>query len=215
MGPLGMSAFTAYVGINIVAKPQPGETAVISAAAGAVGGMAGQYARIAGAKAVGIAGGEEKCRYVKEELKFDDALDYKKDDLGGQLDCHCPNGIDIYFENVGGAVLDAVWPRLNNYSRVPICGQVAQYQMSERPSGPNLFHAITKRITLTGIVVFDQPYSPYFKQFRGDTLQWLEQGKINLRLDIVDGLENAVQAWKGLLAGKNMGKRLLRISKPE
>ena len=215
MGPLGLSAFIAYIGIKLVANPRPGETAVISAAAGAVGGMAGQYARIAGARAVGIAGGQDKCHYVQEELKFDATLDYRKKNLGEQLDRHCPDGIDIYFENVGGAVLDAVWPRLNTFSRVPICGQIAQYQMSERPAGPNLFDAVIKRMTLTGIVVVDQPHSPYFEQFREDTLQWLEQGKIHLRLDIVDGLENAVQAWKGLLAGKNMGKRLLRISAPK
>lgn len=211
---LGLSAFTAYLGIERIARTQPGETVVISAAAGGVGGMAGQYARLAGARVIGIAGGREKCAYVTDTLRFDAAIDYKSEPLPERLDRLCPDGIDVYFENVGGAVLDAVWPRLANFARVPLCGQVSQYGMAERPAGPNLFEATIKRLQLTGFMSLDARHADDFAAFQARTSAAIQAGEIDLRIDIADGLDNAESAWLGLLGGDNIGKRLLRISEP-
>ena len=211
---LGLSGFTAYLGINVIAKPQKSETVVVSAAAGAVGGMAGQFARLAGARTIGIAGGPTKCSYLVERLKFDEAIDYRAGALAKSLDRTCSNGIDVYFENVGGEVLEAVWPRLNTFARVPLCGQVSQYSQSDRPAGPNLFEATIKRVQLTGFMGLDPHHSEHFATFQRETLSAIERGQLDLNIDVVDGIENAAAAWLDLFTGGNMGKRLLRISTP-
>jgi len=149
---LGLSGFTAYIGMNLIAKPRQGETVVVSAAAGAVGGMAGQFAKLAGAQVVGVAGGKDKCDYVRNSLGFDDVVDYKTHSLESDFDQACPKGIDVYFENVGGEVLKAVWPRLNTYARVPLCGQVSQYSQSERAAGPNTLLMVWKMLAAHGWV---------------------------------------------------------------
>ena len=211
---LGLSGFTAYIGMNVIAKPGANETVVVSAAAGAVGGIAGQYAKLSDARVIGIAGGPVKCAYVSDKLNFDEAIDYKAGMLASALDRVCRDGIDVYFENVGGEVLDAVWPRLNTYARIPLCGQVSQYSQSEKPVGPNLFEATIKRLKLIGFMGLDPHYAEYFPEFQRETLSAIEREVLDLNIDIVDGLENAGAAWMDLFSGKNMGKRLLRIGSP-
>lgn len=209
---LGLSGFTAFIGMNLIAKAGPGDTVVVSAAAGAVGGMAGQMARLSGSRVIGIAGGPDKCHYVLKQLNFDDVIDYKGDNVPAALDRSCPDGIDVYFENVGGEVLNAVWPRLNTFARVPLCGQVSQYGQAERAAGPNLFEATIKRILLEGFMGLDPQHAEHFTSFQQETLSYIERQKMTLNIDIVEGLENAGSAWMGLFSGENMGKRLLRIS---
>ncbi|SCW94253.1 hypothetical protein SAMN02927924_04461 [Sphingobium faniae] len=209
---LSLSAFTAYIGMHVVAKAARGDVVVVSAAAGAVGSVAGQVALANGARVIGIAGGPRKCAYLLNELKFDAAIDYQAPDFVEQLDAACPNGIDVYFENVGGQVLEAVWPRMNTFGRMPLCGQIAQYGAPARPRGPNLFEATIKRLTLTGIMGLDAIHGPYFAQFQKEILAAYERGQMKQRVDIVDGLENGPKAWLGLFSGGNIGKRLLKIS---
>jgi NADPH-dependent curcumin reductase CurA len=215
LGVLGMPGLTAYTGLLNIGKPQPGETLVVAAASGAVGSVAGQIARIKDCRAIGIAGGERKCRYVKEELGFDACLDHRQPDLAERLKAACPSGIDIYFENVGGAVFEAVLPLLNNFARVPVCGLIAHYNASELPPGPNrvplLMHSIlVKRLTFRGFIVTD--FASQFPEFLREMCGWLRDGRIKYREDITDGLENAPRELIGLLKGNNFGKKLLRVS---
>jgi NADPH-dependent curcumin reductase CurA len=205
---------TAYAGLLEIGKPKPGETVVVAAASGAVGAMVGQIARIKGARAVGIAGGPDKCRYVKEELGFDDCVDHRAPDFAEKLKAACPKGIDVYFENVGGAVWDAVFPLLNTFARIPVCGLIAQYNATELPPGPNrvpqLFRAVlTKRLTIRGFIVTD--FAAKYADFLRDVSTWMKEGRIKYREDVVEGLENAPEAFMGLLKGKNFGKLLVRV----
>jgi NADPH-dependent curcumin reductase CurA len=216
LGVLGMPGFTAYMGLLDIGQPKAGETVVVAAASGAVGSLVGQIARIKGARAVGIAGGAEKCRFVVEELGFDACIDHRAPDFAQRLARACPSGIDVYFENVGGAVFDAVLPLLNTKARVPLCGLVANYNATSLPPGPDRLGLLTrtiltKRIKMQGFIIFDD-YGPRFPEFHAQMSEWLQAGRIKFREDIVDGLENAPQAFAGLLEGKNFGKLVIRVA---
>jgi NADPH-dependent curcumin reductase CurA len=215
LGVLGMPGMTAYAGLLEIGQPKEGETVVVSAASGAVGSVVGQIARIKGARAVGIAGGPDKCRYVKDELGFDACIDHRAADFPEQLKAACPKGADVYFENVGVPVFDAVLPLFNPFARVPVCGLIAQYNMTELPPGPDrvpllLRNVLTKRLTIRGFIVSD--FAAKFPDFIRDMPQWIRQGRIKYREDIAEGLENAPQTFIGLLKGKNFGKQLVRIA---
>ena len=215
LGVLGMPAFTAYVGLLDIGDPKPGETVVVAAATGAVGSVVGQIARLRGARVVGIAGGAEKCRYAVEQLGFDLCLDHREPELGKRLAAACPRGIDVYFENVGGAVFEAVLPRLNVGARIPLCGFVASYNDESLPPGPNRVPLVQrtlleKRVRLQGFIILDH-YATRFEAFRRDMTGWLAKGEVKLREDLVDGLENAPTAYIGLLAGRNFGKLIVRV----
>jgi NADPH-dependent curcumin reductase CurA len=215
LGVLGMPGLTAYGGLLNIGKPRAGETLVVAAAAGAVGSVVGQIARIKGCRVVGIAGGEAKCRFVKEELKFDECLDHRQPDLPGRLKAACPKGIGIYFENVGGPVFDAVLPLLNNFARIPLCGLIAHYNDTALPAGPDrmpllLRHILVKRLTFQGFIVVD--YFPQFAEFFADMSGWVREGRVKCREDITDGLENAPRELIGLLKGENFGKKIIRVS---
>ena len=215
LGVLGMPGMTAYSGLLEIGQPKAGETVVVSAASGAVGSVVGQIAKIKGARAVGIAGGPDKCRYVTQELGFDDCVDHRAADFAEKLKASCPKGIDVYFENVGGPVAEAVFPLLNTFARIPVCGLIAQYSATELPAGPNrvpqLFRAVlTKRLTIRGFIVTD--FAAKHADFLRDVSAWIKEGRIKYREDIAEGIENAPSAFMGLLKGKNFGKQLVRIA---
>lgn len=215
LGVLGMPGMTAYVGLDEIGKPTAGETLVVAAASGAVGSVVGQIARIKGCRVVGVAGGEAKCRFVADELGFDACVDHRAPDFAARLAEACPAGVDVYWENVGGAVFEAVFPLLNDFARVPVCGLIAQYNATELPPGPNrvpqLFRAIlSKRLTLRGFIVWD--FAARADDFRRDVSAWLREGRIKFREDVVEGLENAPAALIGLLKGKNFGKVVVRVA---
>lgn len=216
LGVLGMPGFTAYMGLLDIGAPKPGETVVVAAATGAVGSVVGQIAKLKGCRVVGIAGGSEKCRSAVEELGFDACIDHHSPDLAALLAAACPKGIDVYFENVGGKVFDAVLPLLNAAARVPVCGLIAHYNATTLPEGPDrspvlMRNLLTKRIRMQGFIIFDD-YGHRYPEFAKDMSQWLATGKIKFREDIVDGLENAPQAFIGLLEGKNFGKLIIRVA---
>jgi NADPH-dependent curcumin reductase len=210
LGVLGMPGMTAYVGLLDIGRPREGETVVVSAASGAVGSVAGQVAKIKGCHVIGIAGGEAKCRYVVDELRFHACLDHRAAGLDGALARACPKGIDIYFENVGGAVQRAVWPLLNDFARVPVCGLIAQYNDAEPPPGPSLMPVLTKRLTVRGFIVSD--HGGRWDDFHRDVSRWVREGRIKYREDVVEGLEHAPEAFIGLLQGRNLGKLLVRLA---
>jgi NADPH-dependent curcumin reductase CurA len=210
LGILGMTGFTAYMGLLDIGKPQPGETVVVAAATGAVGSAVGQIATLQGCRVVGIAGGAEKCRWAVDELRFDACVDHRSPALAELLAAACPRGIDVYFENVGGKIFRSVVPLLNTHARIPVCGLIAHYDTQERPAetdwAPALMRAIlVKRVTLRGFIIYDD-YGPRFGEFLSSMQAWLNEGRIKYREDIVHGLENAPQAFLGLLAGRNFGK---------
>jgi NADPH-dependent curcumin reductase CurA len=214
LGILGMPGMTAYTGLMNIGQPKHGETVVVAAATGPVGSTVGQIAKLKGCRAVGIAGGSEKCRYLMEVLGFDAAVDHRSDDMASQLREVCPKGIDIYFENVGGAVWDAVFPLLNDFARIPVCGLVAHYNDTELPPGPDrvplLMRAIlSRRLTLRGFIVGD--FASQAGEFHREVSGWVREGRIKYREDVVEGLENAPQALIGLLQGHNFGKLLVRV----
>ncbi|WP_332644202.1 NADP-dependent oxidoreductase [Aeromicrobium sp.] len=214
VGVLGMPGFTAYAGLLQIGKPQPGETVVVAAAAGPVGSAVGQIAKIKGARAVGIAGGAEKVAWLTE-LGFDVALDHRSPTFKADLKAAVPDGIDVYFENVGGHVWDAVLPRLNTYARVPVCGLVASYNDTELPPGPDrtpylMTSILTKSITMRGFIQ-DEFVKAHYKDFQNDVAGWIASGELRHREDIVAGLENAPEAFIGLLTGKNFGKLLVQV----
>jgi NADPH-dependent curcumin reductase len=205
---------TAYTGLLNIGQPKAGETLVVAAAAGPVGSLVGQIARLKGCRAVGIAGGPEKCSYVREDLGFDAVIDHRASDFAAQLEAACPQGVDIYFENVGGAVWDAVFPLLNDFARVPVCGLVSQYNATSLPQGPDrtpmLMRAIlSKRLTLRGFIVRD--FAAQSSDFARDIGAWLRAGQIRYKEDVTDGLEHAPEAFIGMLKGRNFGKTLVRI----
>src|SRR3954453_3836472 len=213
VGVLGMPGMTAYTGLLDIGKPQPGETVVVAAASGAVGSAVGQIAKPKGARAVGIAGGEEKCDYVKRELGFDDCLDHRDPNLAAKLKEACPKGIDVYFENVGGAVFEAVFPLLNTFARIPVCGLIAQYNDTEPTMpkwAPSMMRAVlTKRLTIRGFIVSD--FAARHADFLRDMSQWVREGKVKHRKCITEGLDSAPAAFMGLLKGANFGKQLVRV----
>jgi NADPH-dependent curcumin reductase len=215
LGGLGMPGFTAYVGLLDIGQPQPGETVVVAAATGAVGAVVGQLARLKGARVVGIAGGAEKCGHAVEVLGFDACIDRHTSDFGAQLAAACPQGIDVYFENVGGAVFDAVLPLLNLHARVPVCGFISHYNDATAPAGPDRLPGLVaallaKRIRMQGFIILDH-YGARFDAFRREMTGWLDQGRIVLQEDIVDGLEQAPAALARLLQGGNFGKTVVRV----
>lgn len=216
LGGLGMPAFTAYVGLLNIGRPEPGDTVVVAVATGAVGAVVGQIAKLKGARVVGIAGGVDKCRYAVEELGFDVCLDRHDPQLAERLAAACPDGIDIYFENVGGAVFDAVLPLLNIGARVPVCGLIAHYNDETLPPGPNplpllMSTLLQKRIRMQGFIILDH-YAERFDAFRRDMGEWVGAGRVKQREDLVDGLENAPAAFIGLLQGRNFGKLVVRVA---
>lgn len=210
LGVLGMPGLTAYVGLLDIGKPKEGETVVVSAAAGAVGSIAGQIAKIKGCRAVGTAGTDEKCAYVVGELGFDACINYRTADLGAALKNECPDGIDIYFDNVGGPVLEAVLKRINLHARIPLIGLISQYNDSKPRAGPNLGYILVNRATIQGMIVFD--HFDRITEFTRDMTEWLRAGQIKYREDVVQGLENAPRAFIGLFAGENIGKRVVQVS---
>ncbi|MDB5547949.1 MAG: NADP-dependent oxidoreductase [Tardiphaga sp.] len=213
IGVLGMPGMTAYTGLLDIGKPQPGETVVVAAASGAVGSAVGQIAKIKGARAVGIAGGKAKCDYVKNELGFDECLDHRDPDLAAKLKEACPKGIDVYFENVGGHVFEAVFPRLNAFARIPVCGLIAGYNATEAEvpkwAGSMMRAVLTKRLTFRGFIVSD--FAARHGDFLRDMSQWLREGKLKHREFVTEGLDSAPAAFMGLLKGANFGKQLVRV----
>ena len=216
LGGLGMTGFTAYVGLLEIGCPKPGETVVVAAATGAVGSVVGQLARLRGARVVGIAGGPGKCHEAVAELGFDACVDRHAPRLAERLAAACPKGIDVYFESVGGAVLDAVLPLLNIGARVPVCGVIAHYNDQGLPSGPDrapllLSTVLQKRVRLQGFVILDH-YASRYDAFRRDMGAWVEAGQVKLREHRVAGLENAPAAFIGLLQGHNDGKVVVSVA---
>ncbi|MBA8877935.1 NADP-dependent oxidoreductase [Phyllobacterium myrsinacearum] len=214
VGILGMPGFTAYTGLLTIGQPKPGETVVVAAASGPVGATVGQIARIKGARAVGIAGGPDKCAFIKNELGFDVAIDHRAPDFANQLKDACPNGIDVYFENVGGPVWDAVFPLLNTFARIPVCGLIAQYNsldLSGNDRLPALMRDILKKsLTVRGFInrEFVDQRPAFFEAMNA----WLHSGDVKYREDIVDGLTNAPKAFIGLLDGHNFGKLVIKVA---
>ena len=217
LGGLGMPGFTAYVGLLDIGQPKPGETVVVAAATGAVGAVVGQLAKLKGARVVGIAGGADKCRHAVEVLGFDACLDRRAPDLAARLAAACPQGIDVYFENVGGEVFDAVLPLLNLHARVPVCGFIAHYNDAEPSQGPDRRPALVaallqRRIRMQGLIILDH-YGERFDAFRREMSAWLAEGRVTLREDVVSGLEQAPQALARLLQGGNFGKTVVAVAK--
>ena len=215
LGVLGMPGFTAYAGLTQIGQPKAGETVVVAAASGPVGATVGQLAKIFGARAVGIAGGQRKVDYVRS-LGFDAAVDHRSPTFSEDLAAATPDGIDVYFENVGGHVWDAVLPRLNQFGRVPLCGLVASYNATSLPEGPDrtplLLTAILKKsLTVKGFIVTDYTAS-LEPEFLRRAAPWVREGRLRCREDVVDGLENAPGAFIGMLDGQNFGKLLVRVS---
>jgi hypothetical protein len=209
LGVLGMPGATAYTGVIDILKPKAGETVVVSAASGAVGSVAGQLAKRKGARVVGIAGGADKCLYVQDTLMFDDCVDHRSIDLRAELAASCPNGIDCYFENVGGAVQEAVFDLLSPFARVAMCGMVSQYNQDPFPPGPNLGFVVGKRVLIQGFIVSDKPER--IAEWRQLAAPWVAEGSLEYREDEIDGLENAPDALGGILGGRNFGKLLIRV----
>jgi NADPH-dependent curcumin reductase len=210
LGILGMPGMTAYVGLLDMGRPRPGETVVVSAASGAVGSVVGQIAKIQGCRVVGVAGGPEKCRYVEAELGLDACVDHKAPDLAERLAAACPKGVDVYFENVGGATQAAVWPLLNDFARVAVCGLIAHYNDTSPPPGPPFFDVLRKRLAIQGFIVSD--HARRQPDFLRDMSQWLAAGRLKYREDVVEGLERAPEAFIGLLQGKNFGKLVVKVA---
>lgn len=215
LGILGMPGFTAYMGLLDIGQPKAGETLVVAAATGPVGSTVGQIGKLKGCRVVGVAGGAEKCRHATEVLGFDQCLDHHADDFAEQLKQACPQGIDIYYENVGGKVFDAVLPLLNTQARVPVCGLVSGYNATDLPPGPDrlgllMGTILKKRIRMQGFII-NQDYGHRIEEFQQQMGQWVKEGNIHYREEVTDGLENAPDALIGLLEGKNFGKVVIRV----
>ncbi|GAA2095728.1 MULTISPECIES: NADP-dependent oxidoreductase [Brevibacterium] len=215
LGVLGMPGFTAYAGLLAIGDPKPGETVAVAAATGPVGSAVGQIAKIRGARAVGIAGGPEKVRLL-EELGFDAALDHREEDLRGRLKAAAPDGVDVYFENVGGHVWDAVLPRLNTYARVPVCGLVAGYNgtgaLSPAGSMERLMRAVlTKSLTLRGFIQTEFVQTMH-ADFLRDMTEWVRSGQVRYQEDVIDGFDDVVGAFNDMLAGRNFGKTVIKVA---
>jgi NADPH-dependent curcumin reductase CurA len=213
LGVLGWPGATAYAGLRDIGKPQPGDTVVISAASGAVGSIAGQLAKRVGARVIGIAGGAEKCAFVRDELGFDDCIDYRAvADLPATLHEVCQAGIDVYFENVGGLVQQAVYPLMRDFGRIVMCGMVAEYNDVTRRPGPNLSDAFVKRLRIQGFVVVDRPAN--LTEWREIAAPWVGAGTLRYREHVVQGLENAPAAFLALLDGQSIAKTVVRVAEP-
>jgi len=216
LGVLGMPGFTAYMGLLDIGQPKPSETVVVAAATGAVGSVVGQIAKLKECRVVGIAGRTEKCRYAVQELGFDACLDHRSPKLQTELAAACPKGIDVYYENVGGLVFDAVLPLLNARARIPVCGLIATYNgdpaaESKCRTSQVMTALLKKRIRMQGFIIFED-YGPHFGEFRKQMTEWFQAGKIKYREDIVSGLDTAPEAFIGLLQGKNFGKLVVQVA---
>ncbi len=215
IGILGMPGMTAYVGLLDIGEPKAGDTLVVSAASGAVGAVVGQIGKLKGCKVVGVAGSQEKCDYVVNELGFDHCLSHLSDDLESELANVCKDGVDVYFENVGGKVFEAVLPLVNSFARIPVCGLISRYSHVGDFPGPNLLPKLTRsiltnRLKLQGFIITER--WDRFPEFEKDMSSWIKSGEIVYKEDFVDGLENAPEAFMGLLKGKNFGKLIVRTS---
>lgn len=216
LGILGMPGYTAYAGLLKIGEPRPGETLVVAAASGPVGATVGQIAKIKGCRVVGVAGGSEKCAHVVDNLGFDVCIDHRAEDFSEQLKTACPDGIDIYFENVGGKVLYAVLPLLNAFARMPVCGVVSWYNLTGLPEGPDFGPVIMgtilrMKVKVQGFIIFDSFPKETYKEFRREMSAWLAEGKVSYKEQIIDGLENAPSALNDLLVGKNFGKMVVKV----
>lgn len=210
LGALGGTGFTAYVGMLDIGKPKAGETVFVSGAAGGVGSIAGQIGKLMGCRVVGSAGSDAKVAWLKAEVGFDDAFNYKGADLDAEFGKHCPDGIDVYFENVGGDHLRAALNCMNLFGRIPLCGMISQYNAATPPPGPNnLINIIVRRLTVRGFILFD--HEDRRADFTRDMSAWLREGKVTSYATIVEGLENAPRAFMGMLQGENLGKMLVQI----
>lgn len=217
LGVLGMPGFTAYMGLLDIGQPKKGETLVVAAATGPVGATVGQIGKLKGCRVVGVAGGKEKCTHAREVLGFDACLDHHAEDFAEQLKAACPKGIDIYFENVGGKVFDAVLRLLNTQARIPVCGLVSRYNATKLPDGPDrlsmlMANILIKRLKVQGFIIFDD-YGHRYNEFAAQMSEWFSAGKIKYREHMVEGLENAPSAFIGLLEGQNFGKLVIRVNK--
>jgi len=207
----GLTGLTAYFGLLEVGKLKEGETVVVSGAAGATGSVVGQIAKIKGCRVVGIAGGPEKCAWIKDDLGFDAAIDYRSEDVGKRLSELCPKGIDVYFDNVGGAILDAALARLAMRGRVVLCGAIGDYNATEPPAGPkNYLNLLIQRGRMEGFIVSD--FGKRFGEAIGDLARWASEGKLKDRVDVLSGLENAPAALRRLFTGANRGKQLVKVA---
>lgn len=209
LGVTGMPGMTAYCALLDVGQPKAGETVVVSAASGAVGSVAGQIAKIKGCRVVGVAGSDAKCDYVVKELGFDTCINRKTQELSSALKAACPNGIDVYFDNTAGPILEAVLQQINIGARIPLVGLISQYNIENPPPGPNLMPLLVKRALIKGFLVGD--YQQRMSNFLNDVSQWLQEGKLKYKEDVVEGLENAPRAFMGLLQGKNFGKLIVKV----
>ena len=219
LGVLGMPGFTGYMGLTDIGKPQAGETLVVGAATGPVGATVGQVGKIHGLKVVGVAGGADKCKYAVEELGFDVCLDHRADDFEAQLAAACPNGIDIYYENVGGRVFDAVLPLLNAHARIPVCGLAAHYNQTELPDGKDrlsllMSTILRQRLTVKGFIIFEE-YGDHFPQFLQTMGKWVTEGKVKTKEHMADGLANAPLGFVDMLEGNNFGKTVVKVADPK
>ena len=216
LGILGMPGYTAYAGLLKIGEPKAGETVVVAAASGPVGATVGQIAKIKGCRAIGIAGGPEKCAHVVENLGFDACIDHRSDDFATQLKSACPDGIDVYYENVGGKVLYGVLPLLNEFARVPVCGVVSWYNLAGLPEGPDCGPAIMgtilrMKVKVQGFIIFDSFPRSTYSEFHQAMSQWLEQGKVQYKEQVIEGLEYAPGALNDLLVGKSFGKMVVKV----
>ncbi|MFS1944965.1 NADP-dependent oxidoreductase [Vibrio lentus] len=216
LGIMGMPGFTAYMGLLDIGQPKEGDTLVVAAATGAVGATVGHIGKLKGCRVIGVAGGQEKCQYAKEVLGFDECIDHKADDFAEQLAKACDNGIDVYFENVGGKVFDAVMPLLNTGARIPVCGLISQYNATSLPEGPDRMSSLmgtllVKRIKMQGFIIFDD-YAHRYNEFAAQMTEWLSQGKMHYREHLIEGLDEAPQAFMGLLEGQNFGKLVIKTN---
>ncbi|WP_336764123.1 NADP-dependent oxidoreductase [Paenibacillus sp. USHLN196] len=215
LGALGLTGLTAYFGMEDIGKPKDGETVVVSGAAGAVGMIAGQIGKIVGARVVGIAGSDEKCAYLKEKLGFDVVLNYKKEqDMSAAIERACPDGVDVYFDNVGGDISDAVLRHINRNARIPLCGQISSYNLEKPDIGmrPQTL-LLTNTALMKGFLLGD--YTKSFKEGRAKLARWIKEGLIQYEENIVDGFEQTPEAFMGLFSGDNLGKQLVKVADPE
>lgn len=210
LGILGMVGFTAWVGMTQIAKPQASDTVLVSAAAGATGSVAGQLAKATGARVIGIAGGPQKCTWVKEVLGFDECIDYKIGHIADSIAKHCPDGVDVYYDNVGGDIQKAAYNAMNHHGRIVLCGMVGQYSGEGEAPGPNLMAAIIKRLRLTGFLAHD--YIEQYPQFQVEALELFRRGQLKHHATVTKGIENIHEAINSLTRGENFGKQLCQIS---
>lgn len=214
LGVLGVTGLTAYWGLLDLGRPQPGETVLVSGAAGATGSVAGQIARIKGCRVIGIAGGEEKCRWLTEVARFDGAIDYRREDVDRRIGELCPNRVDVFFDNVGGPILEAALNHIAMRARVVLCGGISGYNDTEPQPGPrNLMNLVVMRARMEGFIVID--YLARSQQAITDLLGWVQSGELQHREDVQEGFENIPDTLTRLFTGKNFGKQLLRLADPE